>query len=106
MIRDIEKRTGRLSISREPRTIKILDFDALGIIGRSEIEVNLLNYYIDDISLACFDEFWSEHLESQIHLVASGADILDRATLESIQGATWLSIFLGKFSGIVEERSL
>ncbi len=95
MIPDIEKRTARFSISREPRSIKVLDFDALGIAGRSEVEVTLSNNYFDDLSFACFDEFWSEHLESQIHHVAAGADILDRSTLESIQGGTWLSIFLG-----------
>lgn len=86
---------GTICIGRAPRAIKVLDLDALNIKGNSNLEVDLLNYYFDDVAEYWFDEFWREHMEWQVTLAASGAEVLDRASLYGVPGYTELSIFLG-----------
>ena len=64
------------------------------------------------VSQALFELFWQEHSETQFLGVASGAPLLDRASVESLPGTGWLSIFWGfdllrakgMISMITEER--
>jgi hypothetical protein len=51
--------------------------------------------YFDDLSDALFEDFWQKHLETQYLGVAAGAAVLDRASLESLPGTAWLSVFWG-----------
>jgi hypothetical protein len=91
----LDAKKGTICVSREPRSISVMDFDRLNIKGASESELALLNYYFDDVAEYWFEEFWREHLEWQVTLVASGADVLDKGTLYGLPGYTELSIFLG-----------
>lgn len=87
---------GRIAVYREPRNTKVMDFTGLGFKGHQPPEVvNLMQHYFDDLSDALFEDFWQEHLESQYFGVAAGATVLDRASLESLPGTAWLSIFWG-----------
>jgi hypothetical protein len=91
----LDARKGTICVSRDPRSISVMDFDRLNIKGTSESELALLNYYFDDVAEYWFEDFWREHLEWQVSLVASGADMLDKGTLYGLPGYTELSIFLG-----------
>jgi hypothetical protein len=93
---DLDKFYGQIAVYREPRSTKVIDFTALGFKGHQPPEVaNLIQHYFDDLSDALFEDFWQEHLETQYLGVAAGAALLDRATLESLPGTAWLSIFWG-----------
>jgi hypothetical protein len=95
----LDRRIGTICIARDPRSIRVLDFDQVNIKGRTDVEVQLLNYYFDDVAEFWFEEFWREHLEYQVSFVASGADVLDRSSLYGLPGYSELSIFLGGLNG-------
>lgn len=93
---DLDKFYGQIAVYREPRSTKVIDFTGLGFKGHQPPEVaNLMQHYFDDLSDALFEDFWQKHLETQYLGVAAGAALLDRASLESLPGTVWLSIFWG-----------
>jgi hypothetical protein len=86
---------GRITVYREPRRVKVIDFEKLGLRMSSTPVAALMNYYFDDLAAALFEEFWQEHLITQYQSVAAGANLLDRASLEALPGTVWLSAFWG-----------
>jgi hypothetical protein len=93
---DLKRLFGHIALYREPRSTKVLDFSRLGFTGRQPPSVvNVIQYYFDDLSGELFERFWQEHLESQYWLVAAGADLLDRTSLQGLTGTTWLTLFWG-----------
>ena len=87
---------GCLALHREPVRTKVIDFGRLGYEGYQPPDVaTLMQYYFDDVSGAMFEKFWKAHLESQYLGAAAGADLLDRALLESLPGTSWLSVYWG-----------
>jgi hypothetical protein len=96
LVENLKKIFGCLALHREKVRTKVIDFDQLGFTGHQSPDIaTLMQYYFDDVSAALFEQFWKAHLESQYVTAAAGADLLDRAFLESLHGTSWLSIYWG-----------
>jgi hypothetical protein len=93
---ELDKFFGCLALYRTHQGTNVINFAELGFRGNQAPEiVELMQHYFDDLSIALFDGFWREHLESQYWYVAAGADLLDRALLESLTKTSWLSVYWG-----------